>query len=360
MWEPAPALKLTSSARSKLQAVARAGKTPQKVAKRAQAILLAAKGVANCAIAEEVGLSRQAIIALRKRYEEKGISCVLRDAPRPGRKPRISQTKVDSVVRKTLDTKPKHATHWSARSMAAATGLSPATVHRIWANHGLKPHLTETFKLSTDPHFVEKLRDIVGLYLNPPEHALVLSVDEKSQIQALDRTQPLLPMRKGYPERRTHDYVRHGTATLFAALSVLDGSVIASVKKRHRHQEFLEFLKQIDRETPKRLDLHLILDNYGTHKHPAVRRWLAKHPRFHLHFTPTSSSWLNIVERWFADLSEKRIRRGVFHSLQSLVRALQAYVRENNRDPEPIRWTAKANNILAKITRCKEALETGH
>lgn len=360
MWEPAAALRLSSTVRHKLQGVVRARKTPQNVARRARAILLAAKGVPNSAIAADVGLSRQAVISLRKRFEDRGISSVLRDAPRPGRKPRISQAKIDSVVRKTLEQKPKHATHWSTRSMAAATGLSAATVHRIWRDHGLKPHLSETFKLSTDPRFVEKLRDIVGLYLNPPEHALVLSVDEKSQIQALDRTQPLLPMRKGYPERRTHDYVRHGTATLFAALSVIDGSVIASVKKRHRHQEFLEFLKQINRETPKKLDLHLILDNYGTHKHPAVKEWLAKHPRFHLHFTPTSSSWLNIVERWFADLSEKRIRRGVFTSLRSLVQALEAYVRENNRNPTLITWTAKANNILAKITRCKEALETGH
>ena len=360
MWKPAEALEVSRTVRSQLRVVARAGKTPQKTARRAEAILLAAKGVSNSGIAAEVGLSRQAVISLRQRFEDTGLACVLGDASRPGRKRRISQKKIDAVVKKTLEQKPKTATHWSTRSMAAATGLSPVTVHRIWKDHGLKPHLTKTFKLSTDPKFVEKLRDIVGLYLNPPEHAIVLSVDEKSQIQALDRTQPLLPMRKGHSETHTHDYVRHGTATLFAALSVLDGTVIASVKKRHRHQEFLAFLKQINRETSRTLDLHLILDNYGTHKHPVVKAWLSKHPRFHLHFTPTSSSWLNMIERWFANLTEKRIRRGVFKSLRSLIRALEAYVRENNHNPSPITWTAKANNILAKITRCKEALETGH
>ncbi len=244
--------------------------------------------------------------------------------------------------------------------MAKATGLSSATIHRIWTSHGLKPHLTRSFKLSTDPDFVRKLRDVVGLYLDPPDRALILSVDEKSQIQALDRTQPLLPMGKGHPERRTHDYVRHGTATLFAALSILNGSVIASVKKKHRHQEFLEFLKQINRETPRKLNLHLILDNYGTHKHPVVRAWLEKRPRFHLHFTPTSSSWLNLVECWFSQLTQKRIRRGVFRSLRALVQALDAYVRENNRDPQPIQWTASAKSILKKIRKCKEVLEAPH
>ena len=249
MWEPAEALEISRTVRSKLRAVARAGKTPQKTARRAEAMLLAAKGISNSGIAAEVGLSRQAVISLRQRFEDRGLACVLSDASRPGRKRRISQKKIDAVVKKTLEQRPKTATHWSTRSMAAATGLSPATVHRIWKDHGLKPHLTETFKLSTDPQFVEKLRDIVGLYLNPPEHAIVLSVDEKSQIQALDRTQPLLPMRKGHSEKHTHDYVRHGTATLFGALSVLDGTVIASVKKRNRHQEFHEFLKHINRET---------------------------------------------------------------------------------------------------------------
>ena len=337
-----------------------AGKTPQKVACRARAILLAGEGLSNNSIANQVGMSRQAVIALRARFEERDLECVEKDARRPGRKPKMSEAAIRKVVEKTLYTKPRNATHWSTRTMARATGLSYVAVHRIWRAHGLQPHRSETFKLSNDPHFVDKLKDIVGLYLNPPDRAIVLSVDEKSQIQALDRTQPLLPMGPGYPERRSHDYVRHGTATLFAALSVVDGKVIASVKKRHRHQEFLQFLKQIDRETPKRLDLHLILDNYGTHKHPTVREWLDAHPRFHLHFTPTSSSWLNIVERWFAQLTEKRIRRGVFNSLPSLIRALRGYVNEHNRDPKPIKWTAKVNHILRKIAHCKEALETGH
>ena len=244
--------------------------------------------------------------------------------------------------------------------MAAATGYSNATIQRIWSAHGLKPHLTTTFKLSNDPDFVNKLRDIVGLYLNPPNRAMVLSVDEKSQIQALDRTQPALPLGPRRLETRTHDYVRHGTATLFAAMSVLDGRIISSVKQRHRHQEFLQFLKQIDRETPKRLRLHLILDNYGTHKHPVVREWLESRPRFHLHFTPTSSSWLNVIERWFADITEKRIRRGVFKSLPALERAIRSYIKQYNEAPAPIRWTAKAKNVLAKIERCKEALVTPH
>jgi transposase len=244
--------------------------------------------------------------------------------------------------------------------MAAAAGLSNATVARIWRAFGIKPHLVETFKLSTDPRFVEKLRDVVGLYLNPPEHAMVLCVDEKSQIQALDRTQPILPLRPGYAERHTHDYIRHGTATLFAALSIADGKVIGSVMKRHRHQEFIRFLEEIDRSTPKRLDLHLVLDNYGTHTHPAVYQWLARHRRFHFHFVPTSSSWLNQVERWFSELTEKRIRRGTFRSVRALVAALEAWIRQYNKASEPFRWTAKPSDILAKIALSQEALVTGH
>ena len=338
----------------------RAGKTPQKTVRRARVILLAAKGLSNSRIAQEARMSRQSVIALRARFEEKGLDCIVRDATRPGRKRSISPATVRKVVEKTLYSKPRNQTHWSTRTMAQATGLSNATIQRIWEAHGLQPHRTATFKLSNDPDFVDKLRDVVGLYLNPPDRAIVLSVDEKSQIQALDRTQPLLPMGKGHPERRTHDYVRHGTATLFAAMSVVDGRIIASIKKRHRHQEFLQFLKKIDRETPKRLDLHLILDNYGTHKHPAVRQWLADHPRFCFHFIPTSSSWLNVVERWFAEITNKRIRRGVFKSLHALIRALRAYVTDHNRDPEPIQWTAKVKDILAKIEHCKETLVTGH
>ena len=309
----------------------RAGKTPQKVVRRARAMLLAASGKPNLAIAEAVGLSRQAVISLRERFEARGIDCVVKDASRPGRNRQISSAKAEAIVKKTLSKKPRNATQWTTRSLAEATGVSHMTIHRIWRAQGLKPHLTRTFKLSNDPDFVKKLRDVVGLYLSPPDRALVLSVDEKSQIQALDRTQRPLPMGPGHPEGYTHDYVRHGTATLFAALSVAEGKVIASVKKRHRHQEFLEFLRQIDKETPRTLDLHLILDNYGTHKHPRVRAWLEKHPRFHFHFTPTSCSWLNLVECWFSVLTRERIRRGSFKSLRALVGALEAYVSDSNR-----------------------------
>jgi transposase len=321
---------------------------------------MADKGESNAVIGAAVGLSRQSVIAIRQRFTERGKASVVRDAPRPGRKPRITAAKIDEIVRRTLHTKPRGATHWSTRSMGAATGLSNATVARIWRAFGIKPHLVETFKLSTDPRFVEKLRDVVGLYLNPPEHAMVLCVDEKSQIQALDRTQPILPLRPGYAERHTHDYIRHGTATLFAALSIADGKVIGSVMKRHRHQEFIRFLEEIDRATPKRLDLHLVLDNYGTHTHPAVYQWLARHRRFHFHFIPTSSSWLNQVERWFSELTEKRIRRGTFRSVRALVAALEAWIRQYNKDSEPFRWTAKPSQILAKIALSQEALVTGH
>ena len=244
--------------------------------------------------------------------------------------------------------------------MARAQGVSPATVHRIWEAHGLQPHRTETFKLSRDPDFVSKLRDVVALYLNPPDKALVLCVDEKSQIQALDRTQPALPMRPGLPARQTHDYVRHGTTTLFAALNVLEGTVIGSCLPRHRHQEFLNFMERVDRETPRRREIHLIMDNYGTHKHPEVKQWFAERPRYHLHFVPTGSSWLNLVERWFAEITRKRIRRGTFCSVAELIRAIRQYLRENNKDPRPFIWTATASRILRKVRHCKEALETGH
>lgn len=321
---------------------------------------MAAAGESNMAIANEVGLSRQAVISLRKRFEHRGIECVIGDATRPGRKPMISAAKAEAIVKKTLSKKPRNATHWSTRSLAEETGVSHMTIHRIWQAQGLKPHLTRTFKLSKDPNFAKKLRDIVGLYLDPPDQAIVFSVDEKSQIQALDRTQRPLPMGRGHPEGYTHDYVRHGTATLFAALSIADGRVIGLVKKRHRHQEFLEFLRQIDKETSRKFDLHLILDNYGTHKHPKVRQWLKKHPRFHLHFTPTSCSWLNLVECWFSVLTRTRIRRGSFRSLRALVGALNAYLSESNRDPTVFRWTKKAANILRKIRKCKQLLVTEH
>ena len=360
MGEKKTLIVLTPSLRSELQVLARAGKTPQKTARRARVVLLAERGETNAAIAAAVGLSSQSVIAIRQRFAQRGMMSVISDASRPGRKPSVTAKTIDEVLRRTLHTKPKNATHWSTRSMAQVMGLSNATICRIWQAFGIRPHLTETFKLSTDPRFVEKLRDVVGLYLNPPEHALVLCVDEKSQIQALDRTQPILPLRPGYAERHTHDYIRHGTATLFAALSVADGKVIGAVKKRHRHQEFIEFLEEINRATPARRSLHLVLDNYGTHTHPAVYQWLSRHPRFHFHFIPTSSSWLNQVERWFAELTEKRIRRGTFRSVPALVKALQAWLREYNRDPNPFKWTAKPSQIMAKIALTQEALVTPH
>jgi transposase len=285
---------------------------------------------------------------------------LLKDRSRPGRKRRIAEAKVREVVERTLQEKPSHATHWSTRSLAAVVGLSPASVQRIWKAHGLKPHRVRTFKLSRDPHFVEKLQDVVGLYLNPPEHALVLSVDEKSQIQALDRTQPGLPMKRGRAGTMTHDYKRNGTTTLFAALNTLDGKVIGQCLPRHRHQEFLQFLRTINRQTRKGLDLHLIVDNYGTHTHPEVTDWLAKHPRFHMHFTPTSASWLNLVERWFREITEKRIRRGIFKSVHALVAAIMEYLEANNADPKPFVWTASVQTILSTVKRANEVLETLH
>jgi transposase len=359
-WEAAAALPLGEADREMLSALARGGNTPQKVALRARIVLGAAEGRANFALAKELGVSRPTVILWRERYAQAGITGLLKDAPRPGRKRRIGARKVEAVVNATLHKKPRGATHWSVRSMARSQGLSPATVHRIWQAHNLQPHRVERFKLSSDPEFVRKLRDIVGLYLSPPDKALLLCVDEKSQIQALDRTRPILPLRPGIPERQTHDYARHGVTTLFAALNVLEGTVIGSCAERHRHTEFLRFLERIERETPKGLAIHMILDNYGTHTHPKVKEWFAAHPRYHLYFTPTSASWLNLVERWFAELTRKRIRRGTFCSVPELIRAIRQYLRESNADPKPFIWTATASSIMRKIRHCQEALETGH
>ncbi len=359
-WDPAAALHVSASDRELLEPLVRSGKTPQKVALRASIVLGAAEGRANIALARELGVSRPTVILWRKRFAEAGVSGLLKDAPRPGRKKRIGRRKVEAIVNATLHDKPRAATHWSVRTMAKAQGISPATVHRIWQAHNLQPHRLERFKLSRDPRFVEKLREIVGLYLAPPDKALLLCVDEKSQIQALDRTRPILPLRPGLPERQTHDYKRNGVTTLFAALNVLDGTVIGQCQARHRHEEFLAFLERIERETPKRREIHLILDNYGTHTHAEVKTWFAAHPRYHLHFTPTSSSWLNLVERWFAEITRKRIRRGTFTSVAKLEREIRAYLRENNKDPRPFIWTAKAGDILRKLAHCQEALETGH
>jgi transposase len=321
---------------------------------------MAADGVMNKDIAQQLETTRPTVQLWRQRFLALRLPGLQKDAPRPGRIPSIPPEKITEVVEATLHGTPANATHWSTRSMASAQGISEASVRRIWRQHNLKPHLVKTFKLSRDKHFVQKLHDVVGLYLNPPEKALVLCVDEKSQIQALDRTQPGLPLKQGRCGTRTHDYKRHGTTTLFAALSMLDGTVIGDCMPRHRHQEFIRFLKKIDGETPVGLDLHLIVDNYSTHKHPRVLSWLKRHPRFHLHFTPTASSWLNMVERWFRELTEKRIRRGSFQSVPSLIDAIKEYLANHNQSPRVFVWTAPVEQILLKVAKCKEALDALH
>jgi transposase len=329
---------------------------PARAVERAQIVLLAAMGKQDLEIAEELSVTPRTAARWRARYLQAGIDGLKKDAPRPGRTPIFTPEKIRMVVKKTTQEKPPDATHWSTRSMARAVSMSEATVRRIWHKHGLKPHVVKTFKLSNDPQFIERLEDIVGLYLNPPEHALVLSIDEKSQIQALDRTQPGLPMKKGRGETRAHDYKRHGTTTLFAALNVADGKVIGTCMDRHRHQEWLKFLRRIDEQTPADKQLRLITDNYATHKHPRVQSWLKRHPRFHMHFTPTSASWLNMVERFFRDLTDKCIRRGVFHSVKELVTAIIVSVEQHNKEPKPFIWTAKASDILEKVKRGRAAL----
>ena len=347
-------IKLTDALREALEKAARARTASVRFALRAKMILMAADGMTDLLIAEQLNVSRQSVARWRGRFLLQGIEGIQKDAPRPGRKPKISAQKVQKVVRMTTLEKPSDATHWSTRTMARASGLSEASVRRIWKRHGLKPHLLRTFKLSNDPLFSEKVEDIVGLYLNPPEHALVLCADEKSQVQALERTQPVLPLGLGYLEGVTHDYYRHGTTTLFAALNVLDGSVITQCKPRHRHQEFLAFLKHLDRNVPADLEVHLIADNYATHKHPRVKAWLARHPRYHIHYTPTYASWLNQVERWFALITQQAIRRGSFRSVRQLVQKIDQYVAHHNLHKRPFAWTATADSILDKLQRlCK-------
>jgi transposase len=314
---------------------------------------LAAAGKQDLEIAAEIGISNQKAARWRKRFLKAGLAGLEKDAPRPGRTPSIPKTTVDRVIKLTTLDQPHNATHWSTRTMAAAVAISAASVRRIWRANGLKPHLIETFKISKDPRFAEKLEGVVGLYLNPPEHALVLCCDEKSQIQALDRTQPGLPLKKGRGQTMTHDYKRNGTATLFAALNTLDGSVISICQERHRHQEWLKFLRLLNDATPDDKQLHLILDNYATHKHPKVKRWLARHRRFHIHFTPTSASWLNMVERFFRDLTEHRLRRGVFRDVEELIMAIDQYVDRHNEQPKPFIWTARASDILEKVKRAR-------
>jgi transposase len=315
---PAPKLPLRSSERRQLLAVSQNRSTPAGIVLRAQIVLGAAEGIANHVLARRLSTSLPTVLLWRRRYESDGLASILEDLPRSGRPKQITEEQETAIVEATIRTKPANATQWSVRSMAAAQNVSAATVQRIWKKHKLQPHRVERFKFSNDPEFASKVRDIVGLYMNPPAKAVVLSVDEKSQIQALDRTQPILPLRPGLPERQTHDYRRHGTTTLFAALNVLDGTVIGECRSRHRHQEFVQFLERIEESVDSGLDVHIVLDTYATHKHPVVKTWLAAHRRYHLRFTPTSSSWLNQVERWFAEITRKRIRRGTFRSVRAV------------------------------------------
>jgi putative transposase len=354
------AIELDREARAELDKAVRSRRTPQAVALRARIVLLTADGVAPSAIGEQLDVSQPTIRKWRSRYVEQGIAG-LRSEPRPGRPRTLDDQRVADLLNQALQTRPAKQTHWSVRSFAAESGITKDMAHRLFRAAGLQPHRSRTFKLSNDPEFVEKVRDITGLYLNPPEHALVLCVDEKTQIQALERTQPLLPMGLGYVEGVTHDYVRHGTTTLFAALDVANGQVISRLKDQHRHQEFLDFLRQIDRQTPTELDVHLIVDNYSTHKHAKVKAWLAKHRRFHMHFTPTYSSWLNQVERWFALITERAIRRNSFASVRELKQQIDLFVQRYNADATPFKWVATAESILQKIEKiAKRISATGH
>jgi transposase len=360
MWKPADALIMTEGQRKTLEAWVRAKKTPQRVVLRSRICLLAADGVSHNAIAKRLKTSRPTVCLWTSRFRQHGPPGLSEDAPHGVSPRRLKAEKVRAIVEATLHTTPKDSTHWSTRTMGKAQGVSHATVQRIWDAHGLQPHRVETFKLSKDKRFVEKLTDVVGVYLNPPDKAVVLCVDEKAQVQALDRTQPGLPMKKGRCGTMTHDYKRNGTTCLFAALNVLEGKVIGSCYPRHRNVEFLKFLRKIDREVSRQLDVHMILDNYGTHGHPNVKAWLQKHPRFVLHFTPTSSSWLNLVERWFGEITRKRIRRGVFRSVPELVAAIEEYIKYHNEDPKPFVWTKRAEEIIKKISHCKAVIETLH
>jgi len=347
---------LTDQHREELERISRGRRVSVRLAQRASIVLLAADGLENKQIGERLGITRQTAGRWRDRYAAHGLAGIEKDAPRGGRKRRITDKQRAAVVRKTLHDNPEGQTHWSRSTMAKATGLSESTIGRIWKEHGLKPHLVETFKLSNDPNFVEKLNDIVGLYLCPPEHAIVLSCDEKSQVQALDRTQPSLPMKRGRAGTMTHDYKRNGTTTLFAAMNVADGTIISRCQPRHRHQEWIKFLNEIKRNVEPNKEVHLICDNYATHKHPKVLAWAKRNPRFHFHFTPTSASWLNMVERFFRDLDNKALRRASFISVDDLIGAITEYINAHNADPKPIIWTASANDILAKVKRARKVL----
>jgi putative transposase len=346
---------LTDEQKQQLESFASSRSLPHAQVERARIVLKAAQGMKNIHIAEQLSTTRETVGKWRKRFVEQGIEG-LYDELRPGRPRSIEDERLAALIRRTLKTKPEDGTHWSCRTMAKQIGISKSTVQRVWNTFGLQPHRQRYFKLSNDPFFIEKLRDIVGLYLNPPENAMVLCVDEKSQCQALERTQPMLPMGLGYVEGVTHDYVRHGTTTLFAALDIANGKVLTRSKPRHRHQEFLSFLRHIDKNVPEELDLHLVLDNYASHKHPKVKAWLLNHPRYHLHFTPTYSSWLNQVERWFGIITQRAIRRGSFGSVKELVQKIDQFVSAYNEDCEPFDWQATAESILEKINRLCERI----
>ena len=360
MWKTARPLFMEPEQKAQVEAWVRAPSTPQKIVLRSRICLLAYEGKSNRQIAFELGTSRPTVLLWRERFAAAGTPGLEHEPPRAESHQRLSAKLVKQIIDTTLQETPKDATHWSTRTLGRHLGVSHMTVARVWDSHGLQPHRTRTFKLSRDKQFVEKLTDVVGLYLNPPDKALVLCVDEKSQIQALDRTQPGLPMKPGRCGTMTHDYVRNGTTTLFAALDVLQGKVIGGCFERHRHEEFLRFLRQVDRETPADRHLHLIVDNYATHKHPRVKRWLSRHRRFHLHFTPTSSAWLNLVERWFGESTRKRIRRRSFRNVKELSETIEDYIRQNNLNPKPFVWTKRVDEILEKVNRCKAATVTQH
>jgi transposase len=353
----APPITLSDEDKAVLERWSRGRSTPARLVLRAKIVLAAAQGKQNKVIAAELNTNRPLVGKWRSRFAAKGLAGIEKDAPRGGRPPTARQAMAAKIIQWTTQKKPANATHWSCRTLARELGTSHAMVNRVWMANGLRPHLLKGFKLSNDKHFVEKTVDVVGLYLDPPEHALVLSCDEKSQIQALDRTQPSLPLKKGRCGTMTHDYKRNGTTTLFAALDVAAGKLIGTCMDRHRHQEWIKFLKLIDQQTPPELDLHLIVDNYSTHKHPKVRSWLKRHRRFHMHFTPTSSSWLNLVERWFREITDKRIRRGVFKSVTQLTAAIEDYIARHNENPRSFTWTAKAEDILAKVRRARTVLD---
>jgi transposase len=352
-------LRLSDGEEKQLATWSRGRSTPQRLVLRSKIVMLAARGWENKRIARELRTRQNTVSVWRNRFVSHRIDGISKDAPRPGRKPRIGQKMVDAIIDRTLHTKPRGATHWTTRTLASEMGVSNYTVHQIWRSHRIQPHRERSFKLSNDPQFNEKVRDVVGLYMNPPDKAVVICVDEKSGMQALDRSQSILPLRPGMPASRSWDYRRNGTIDLFAALNILDGTVVTEFHKKHRHQEFLIFLRTIDESVPEWLDVHIVMDNYGTHTHPDVKRWFERHPRFKLHFTPKGASWLNMVETWFGILTKKQIRRNSFPSVSALIRATNEFVEEYQKNPRPFVWTANADEILRKLARLRELQSNG-